>query len=131
MTPSIRIATESDTRFVRSSWHTSFWKVWASKRVPWESYWPGQDRRIERLLKDSTVLVAYFEAVPDEVLGWACFQNSVLHYAYVKAAYRRSGIASGLTASLSDKPYHSHPTNEVGRLFMSSIGAQFNPYLVE
>lgn len=129
--PAIRIATDSDLRFVRSSWHTSYWKTWASKRIPWESYWPGQDRRIERLLKRSTVLVAYFEDVPDEVLGWSCSEADTLHYVYVKAAYRRSGIASGLTSALSDKPYHSHPTNEVGRAFMSSIGAQFNPYLVE
>jgi hypothetical protein len=130
-TPAIRIATDSDLRFVRSSWHSNHWKTWACKRIPWESYWPGQDRRIERLLKQSTVLVAYFEDVPDEVLGWACFEGDTLHYVYVKAAYRRAGIAAGLTASLSDKPHHSHPTNEVGRAFMSSIGAQFNPYLVE
>lgn len=127
--PNIRLATEDDLRFVRKSWHRNFWKTWACKRVPWEAYWPGQEGRIAKLLSYSKVAVAYFPEVPDEVLGWACIQGDTLHYAYVKAAYRRSGIASGMTRGRV--AWYSHATNEAGRAFMKNIGAQFNPYLVE
>lgn len=127
--PRVRLAEPSDLRFVTSSWHRNFWKTWACKKVPWESYWPGQDRRIARLLGKSSTLVAYFPEVADEVLGWACIEGETLHYVYVKAAYRRSGIAAGMTRG--KVAWYSHATNEAGRAFMTNIGAQFNPYLVE
>lgn len=128
-TPLIRRATADDMRLVHSSWHHNYWKTWANKRMPWESYWPGQDRRIARLVKEGVVLVAYFPEVPDEVLGWACLSGETLHYVYVKSTYRSAGIATGMTEGRVK--WYSHFANEAGRRFMEKIGAQFNPYLVE
>lgn len=127
--PDIRLATTEDQKFIRSSWHRNYWKTWACKRIPWESYWPGQDRRINRLLERAHTLVAFFPEVPDEVLGWACIEGETLHYIYVKAAYRRSGIAAGMTRG--KVAWYSHATNEAGKAFMENVGAKFNPYLVE
>ena len=129
MTPLVRPATESDLRFVRSSWKTDFWKNHARKSMSHGVYSPGQARRIERLLGRSGTLVAYFPEVPDEVLGWAVVEHDVLHYVYVKSSYRRVGIAKGLT--IGRVRWYSHPTNEAGRCFMRSIEAQFNPYTAE
>ena len=128
-TPTIRHATKDDLRFVHSSWHTNFWKVWANKHVLREHYNEGMDRRIERLLSRSVVLVAFFPEVPDEVLGWACMDGDTLHYVYVKAAYRRAGIGSGLTQGLVK--WYTHSTNEAGRAFMARINAQYNPFKME
>lgn len=128
-TPTIRHATQEDLRFVHSSWHTNFWKVWACKHMLREHYNPGMDRRIERLLEQSTTLVAFFPEVPDEVLGWSCISGEALYYVYVKAAYRRAGIGSGLTQGLVK--WYTHPTNEAGRAFMARIEAQFNPFRME
>lgn len=128
-TPTIRLATEDDLRFVHSSWHTNFWKVWANKHVQREHYNGGMDRRIERLLKRSKTLVAFFPEVPDEVLGWSCMEGDTLHYVYVKATYRRVGIGSGLTHGLVK--WYTHQTNEAGRAFMARIEAQFNPFKME
>lgn len=127
--PAVRPATAEDLIFIRSSWKTDFWKVHARKSMSHKVYAQGQSARIARLLLRSTALVAYFPQVPDEVLGWAVFEGDVLHYVYVKSSYRRVGIASGLAGDRAR--WYSHPTNEAGRCFMRSIGAQFNPYAAE
>lgn len=127
--PTLRRATADDLRFVHSSWHTNFWKVWGHKHMQREHYNAGMDRRIDLLLHHGLVMVAFFPEVPDEVLGWSCIVDETLHYVYVKATYRRAGIGSGLTQGLVK--WYTHPTNEVGRAFMARIGAQFNPFKME
>lgn len=75
------------------------------------------------------VLVAYFEDVPDEILGWSCFRGDTLFYVYVKGSYRRNGIAKGLVPS--EVKYYTHATDTVGGLFMKSLGIEYNPYRLE
>lgn len=130
MTPSIRHATEADLRFCHSSWHTNYWKVYAHKHIERDVYARGQDQRIDRLLADATVLVAYFPEVEDEVLGWVAFERDALYYVYVKGTYRKAGIASGLVQNLGCK-WYTHQTNEAGRAFLARFGMQFNPYKME
>ena len=129
MTPSIRRATPDDIIFVRASWHTNFWKLSARKHVTKNVYDPGQEKRINRLLFESHVLVAFFPEVPEEILGWVCMRQEVLHYAYVKSTYRRRGIASGLVAGQAS--CYTHATDRGGAQFAASINAQYNPYRLE
>jgi GNAT superfamily N-acetyltransferase len=134
MTPLLRTATEEDLRFVKASWKTDAWKSSsAGKRMSHRVFSDGMDTRIARLIPRSTVYVAAFAEVPDEVLGWACIQSTpmgaALHYVYVKAAFRRHGIAKGLT--IDRVRWYTHQTNEAGRAFMESVKAQYNPFLVE
>lgn len=129
MNPCVREAFPGDLKYVHSSWHTSFWKTSARKYLTRGVYDRGQDQRIDRLISRSNVLVAYFPEVEDEILGWACIEGDVLHYAYVKAIYRRRGIASGLTGNRVK--IYSHASDRVGESFAESIGAQFNPYALE
>lgn len=127
MNPKIRAMLPSDERFIHSSWHTSFWKTGAGRKVDKKLYNTWQDLRIQRLMQKCQVLVAYLEEVPDEILGWSCVGHRALHYVYVKGVYRRNGIASGLV--LSDLAYYTHPTDTVGGLFMKKMNLEYNPYL--
>lgn len=129
MTPLIRPANTADQHFIHSSWHTAYWKTSARKYLTRENYDAGQDKRIDRLLYMSHTLVAYFPEVPDEILGWCCMKDDVLHYVYVKAAYRRRGIATGLVAGRAS--CYTHATDRVGEAFAKSIGASLNPYRLE
>lgn len=115
--------------FIHSSWHTAFWKTSARKYLTRKAYDEGQDRRIDRLILSSYVIVAFFPEVPDEILGWACLKGDTLHYVYVKAAYRRKGIATGLAAG--QILHYTHATDRVGEAFAASIGATLNPYRLE
>lgn len=126
--PTLRQATPEDLRFVHSSWHTSHWKTWAHRHIEREVYNVGQDRRIDLAIARSEVLVAFFPEVPDEVLGWACIESypEVLHYVYVKGAYRRTGIGTGLVKNRART--YTHYTDAAGRKFASSLSLEFNPY---
>lgn len=128
-TPSLRRATPEDLHFVHSSWHSSYWSAWAHKHIDRDVYHEHQDARISLALARSEVYVAYFEAAPTEVLGWVAFEpyRGVLHYAYVKGPYRRHGIGTGLVAGLKLR-WHTHNTNERGKLFLRKLGIRFNPY---
>ena len=126
--PTLRVATPEDLRFVHSSWHTNHWKTWAHKHVSREVYNAGQDRRINLAVARSTVLVAYFPEVPDEVLGWACIEEApeVLHYVYVKGVYRRMGIGTGLVRGRAR--YFTHYTDAAGTRFAAAVNVTFHPY---
>jgi hypothetical protein len=126
----IREATDDDRRFVAASWYDDYWKRWGEKNVSRPTYHTGQGTRIDNLLVSCLTLVAYFPQAPDEVLGWACMEGSVLHYCYVKAVYRRRGIASGILAGKGIKVY-THATDAAGKAFARSLDVAFNPYKVE
>lgn len=130
MTPSLRTATDADLRFVHSSFHTAHWKNHARKHTLKEVYDAGMDKRIDRLVFRSKVLVAFFPEVPDEVLGWSCVEGDALHYVYVKAVYRRRGIGTGLVPAAAAK-WYTHPTDREGRVFAESLSLKFNPFLLE
>lgn len=127
--PSIREATDADLRFCHSSWHTDFWKTHAHKHISREVYDLSMDRRIDRLVQRSRVLVAFFPEVPDEVLGWSCLEVDTLHYVYVKGVYRRTGIGTGLVRGLAK--WYTHPTDREGRAFMERQSLLYNPFKLE
>lgn len=126
MNPTIRLATEADLRFIRSSWFDSYWHCSAKKKVEGVVYRTEMRRNVERLLARSVVLVAFFSEVPDEVLGWSANEGSTCHYVYVKGDYRRRGIGKGLVPP--EVVYYSHATDAHGRLFANDVKLKFNPF---
>lgn len=126
VTPEIREATDADKVFIASSWHTSYWKLHAKERIDGVIYREEMKRYIFNALEKSRVLVAFFPAVPDEVLGYSVVDGTTLHWVYVKSLYRRSGIGSGLVPS--GLLYYSHATDTVGKSFAKSVGVLFNPF---
>lgn len=123
-----RYATEADLRFVRASWFESYRKGGHAPDVAFPTYREGMGRIIERCLQAGATLVAFLPEVPDEVIGWACFTSTALHYVYVKQAYRRLGVAREI---LGEHPqqWHTHDTR-AGRHLAAALGTKFNPYLL-
>jgi hypothetical protein len=126
-----------DRKFVFSSWFESYRKGGCAPEVAFPTYLDGQGHLIERLIGDrahTTILVITPTTIPDEICGWACADVSreIVHYTYVKQAYRRLGMARQLVTSLfgSRKPaWFTHETR-VGRTLAGKLGVKFNPYLL-
>lgn len=126
---SVRYMSPDDERFVRASWFESYWKECQRERgISFEDYQAGQNRRLDALLERSEILVAFAPAAPDEILGYAVIEGEALHYTYVKAIYRRRGIATGLIRSRA-KTY-SAKTPGMKKL-LAKVPLQFNPYTIE
>ncbi len=100
----IRSAEPDDIPFIVLTWLQSFWQesVWAN-RVTWQVYKgtegkPGHEEIITRLLSQSAVLVACNPEIESEIAGYFVYEPDPLiaHWAYVKPAFRRLGIARAL-----------------------------------
>lgn len=123
-----RPATTDDLRFVAASWFESYWKATClASGMDYSTFKAGQGNRIRRLLDGSAVTVAYFEAAPDEILGYVVAQGDICHYCYVKKDFRRQLIAARLLAGLHSFTHHTH----AGAMVASSLGMKFNPYALD
>lgn len=125
----LRLATPADRRFIAASWFESYRKGGHAPEVGFDVYRAGQDAVIQRCMSQGKLVVAAAEAEPDEICGWVCAAPDTLHYAYVKQAYRRLGIALSLFAAVGQPRQHTHDTR-LGRLFARKTGSRYNPFLL-
>lgn len=123
---SFREATPEDLRFVRHSWFESYRRGGLAPQVQFEVYKLGQGRLIDLLLQNHGAWIAHHPDVPDEIIGWSCSAGRLVHYLYVKQAYRHYGVARRL---LEEDPYaeFTHATR-AGMHLASRLGLRFNPY---
>lgn len=114
----IREATRAEEAFVLASWKRGFRD--SCPELPGEYYWRWQDERIQRVLsRGALVLVAVDAEYPQTAYGWVCAERvgdaAVVHWVYVRASFRKHGIAGALLgdalARLGDdaeRLVHSH-----------------------
>lgn len=114
----------SERNLVKHDWFLSFRKFAPNVRP--DVYDEYQNDQINRLIEDCPPIIATLEAVPDEVVGWSCRGDKVIHYLYVKHAFRRLGIGSILAHGAK---FYTHETR-AGALLFKKTGSLFNPYLV-
>lgn len=106
-----RPAVEGDVRFILSSWLRShrvapLARAWTN--TVYYRVWQAVARRLmDRATSgDVVVLVACNSEYPDQVFGWAAYEQRrhLLHYVYVKFPFRRNGIARELLKILRITP---------------------------
>jgi GNAT superfamily N-acetyltransferase len=73
---------------------------------------------LQRLVQSpkNAVALATLDGEPDVFLGWACGAAGVLHYVYVKHAFRENGIARDLVEAVAGVPtvYTFEPATKEG-----------------
>lgn len=123
-----RDAELSDLPFIRSTW---------MRTQQLQPYTITRDlsRLVELMLPQCTV--AYANKDPDHVVGYICshkFPLCVIHWVYVKHAFRKLGVAKSLFN-------HRHPnaimsqievtaTNSLGDLLKDKYRMYYNPYFL-
>ncbi len=123
---SYRLASNDDKKIIRHSWFESYRRGGKAPAVRFEYYDPGQNWVIRQALERGKTTVAYATSVPDEVCGWACIEGDVLHYVYVKHAYRRLGIATELAKQAKFYSQETIPGLKLAR----KLQLQYNPYYI-
>ena len=94
------------------------------------AYFKHQHALISSILDnfDTTVKIACLKEDPSVILGYCVFNGPVLHWVFVKKAWRKIGLARDLVPK--DIKIVTHVT-KVGRdLLQKSPGIEFNPYAV-
>lgn len=132
----VRKPTSADTPFIFSGWLESYANSSPlTVNIPKTLFFDGHRALITPLLSNAQVVVACLPDDPGVLLGFACGEpvDGLLHYVYVKAAFRRMGVATRLVDALGIKVGAcscTHWTYDLSRLKQKLSGLQFNPYLL-
>ena len=117
-----------DRDFLLSSWLRS-----CAKSMPSEfrdAYYTSQHRVVSALIDTRAIVVACASDDENQIIGWACGETtggrSVLHWCYVKSAFRGHGVARALVSDVLGqrlvRPVMSHQVqwSTIGRKLMSA-----------
>lgn len=118
----IRPLREGDWHFVLSSWLRSF----AAGKTQTPKFWAQNQAFIEdRRQRGATFLVACDPDDEDFIFGWSCAEGPVLHYVYVKEAFRHAGVARALAAESfpCSTIWFTHQTNYSDDILKRHAGA--------
>ena len=84
----------------------------------------------QMLLKRSiSLIVACLDDEPDIILGWVAHEPTIVHFVYVKNAWRKQGIATQLLKGCSQLSFVTHIT-ALGDNIRKEKGLKFDPFLI-
>lgn len=129
----LRPATENDFNFITNSWIESYKGFKDTTFMIFKKY---HNPLINKIIKEKAItLMAVDNEHKDLIYGWCCFEHlekPVLHYLYVKAIYRKTGVAKDLfNTCIKDEFYYTHRTDGSQEIFIQDRHGIYNPYLLK
>lgn len=132
----IRNATEADVPFIFNSWLKSYRNSNFAKNVSNPVYFDFHHKVIEKILQRAQVLILCSPDDSTQVFGFLVNETvdsvPVVHYAYVKYAFRGMGLCSMLLkhAGLSKQSggFYTHENHSTLKIVTGSKFV-YNPYL--
>jgi hypothetical protein len=130
----LRPYTDEDEDFVVSSWIYSYarsrYGVVSGAHIPqampgytkrpeesdWGPFWLEQRGVVMGLIKQADVQIAYDEAKPDVIWGWACTSGDTVHYVLVKRSVHRA------SAEVDDRGIARVTTGLSGDIYRALLG---------
>lgn len=139
----IRLFKPEDLAFVYSTWlrnykHSSYF----AKRIKPSVFFEGHHKVLDSLFKkpELKVFIATPKDDPDTILGYiACelateeLNRTVIHFSFVKEAFRRMGVARALCKAAQvdfTKASFTHWTFPVDEIYKKLPDMTYNPYLL-
>ncbi len=116
--------------------HKTWLRVWRSHfpRDVNDALFSEYHRHIfNRILANSKVYIATIEEDESMVLGYLVARKDVLHWVWVRSAFRRMGIANALMDAYlreAGKPRYASHWTQSGEHFVKKLGLKFNPFLI-
>lgn len=124
---SIRGGLETDLKFVYATWLKGlyFGNDWF-REIDQDIYFKAYHKVIERILAKPKALVwvAHLIEDPDVILGYSVTEGPILHFVFVKEAWRRMGLACDLIPDTTNTVTH---LTKVGRSIKPKAWS-FNPF---
>lgn len=129
----IRDASEADVPFIFNSWLKSYRNASLCRSITNPVYFTFQHQLIEELLKHSFVKVVHTASDPNQLLAYLVYSEvegiKIVHYAYVKHAFRNMGICSMLLQDAAIAGgFYTHETPSGARA-AEKRQLVYNPYL--
>lgn len=125
-----REPTKADYNFLASSWLKSFRKF--EPKISADVYYKHHNKLIDLIMQRAKVIIACNEHDEEQVFGYIVYEEcpiSIVHYVYVKEAYRKMGIAKALgkAGHITDVFVFTHLTHASYTVFKDKK-SYYNPY---
>lgn len=103
----------------------------AAKHVPRDVFFSEHHKVLDGIFqRGAQVKMAILAADPEVVLGWCVTAEKLVHYVYIKPAFRRRGIARALLAHIAPPFTYTHWTHVLRDLHDKVKDCVYNPYAV-
>lgn len=130
----IRPAAPDDMAFVIDAWLEGYWMDGPFSLVmPKSTWWPRWHRVIENILADerTRTVIACLGERPDQLMGFACSRPpDILHWVYVKQAFRGNGIARELLHARLGRAFCSHWSDAASGV-AQRFGLSYDPRIIK
>lgn len=144
----VRPACEQDHSFIYHSWLKSYRASWAKGSNPVRSinkeiYYANQKEIVRYLLENSMIIVAHNPSDIHQIFGYIVAQPTnqhigVIHYCFVKQAFRNLGIGTLLYREAQAATEHNtsypmactHATGLFHQVLSRRYDIMYNPYLI-
>ena len=130
---SIIDGTEVAKNLIYATWLRSYEaSSLAAKHVPRDVFFSEHHKVLDGIFRrGATVKLAVLPDEPDVVLGWSVTEGAALvHYVYVKPAFRKHGIATQLLRHIHAPFIFTHWTHVLRELHPKVKDCVYNPYAV-
>lgn len=129
-----RQALASDLPFIYKTWLNSYCGDSAiGKSVRKSVFHRDYAKVIDRILTDSGVLIACQPDDPKVIYGYLVFEPRLLHYCFVKEAFRFSGIAKSLVVKavgVQNLHVYTHHTGHLKPILEKYPFLTYNPFVL-
>ncbi len=124
---SIRGPRPDDVSFIYASWLRGLYygDTWFGE-IPKDVFMANYHRVLEAILTKADVRVACLKDDPDVILGYSVAYGPILHWIFVKSAWRNIGIGKSLTDFKIEAATH---LTKVGRS-LKPKDCVYNPFLI-
>jgi len=127
----LRPANENDMKFILNSWAISLFKDPGA----WSGWNPEEavsllNKKILKIIETSELHTLVSAEDDNLILGWCCLEKcndgTILHYVYVKHAFKREGLATYMMKALVVPPVvFTHKTVRSKRIFKKGRHREF------
>ncbi len=127
----LRELEKDDESFIYSSWLRSYRSSPISTHMINDIYFDNHKKIIEELLSKANVIIACNPEDPSQIYGFICYEDTTVHYLYVKYPFRKMGLGRYLFDSVcSDATLTiiTHYNSNVKSKLNDSL--IYNPYLL-
>jgi GNAT superfamily N-acetyltransferase len=103
----------------------------AAKNIPRDVFFGEHHKLLDSIFaRGPEVRLAVLPDEPDVVLGWSVHEGGIVHFVYVKPAFRKHGVAAALLEGVQRPFVYTHWTHALRELHGKLAGCVYNPYLL-
>lgn len=127
----LRTGKNEDLPFIYSTWlRNLYYSNEMFNKIEKRTYYAAYSKIMENIiaLPQIVVTICCLDDAPDVIVGYIITRGPVLHYAYVKNAWRRASVFNKLVSSLEEPIKSVSHITKAGDAIRIKRGWDYNPF---